>query len=159
MSRAAETLALAAVLALVLWGVVEHRGASPATLQAVAIGLFLGLVSLVVENGLLERAERSFHAQGVQAVFMSFVMRLVVVAPLVLLFGRAGSGTDAEAFALSYCSTFFVYLVGLTWKTYHAPVQYCPVRAERERLERGPSRGARRPADERPKLVSVGDEW
>lgn len=101
-------------------------GLSPAAVLGLLLGGFLGLISLSIEIGLLERSARTFHAQGVQTTFISFVMRLTVVAPLTLLFMNVGLGIDSQAFALSYCGTFFLYLCWLTWETYHAPVQYRP---------------------------------
>ncbi len=123
-ARLAGALVLAAVFVGIQALVVGYRGASPRVFTAVEAGSVAGLVSLLLELHMIDRSDRSFSATGVQATFMSFVMRLVVVAPLTLLFMRKGSEVDHEAFALSYCSTFFVYLCWLTWKSYHAPVQY-----------------------------------
>jgi hypothetical protein len=106
--------------------VVAMQGAHPAAFAAAALGGFLGLVSLTIELGLLARSARTFHAQGVQATFMSFMMRLVVVAPVTLLLMKYELGMDPTSFALSYCATFFLYMCWLTWVTYHAPVQYRP---------------------------------
>ena len=148
--RVLGTAVLVAVFVGVQALVVTYRGASPQVFNALEVGTLAGLVSLVLEFVLIERSDRTFHAQGVQATFLSFVMRLVVVAPLTLLFLRKGSETDHEAFALSYCSTFFVYLCWLTWKSYHAPVQYrargerparpAETRAERTRRTAGSAR-------------------
>ncbi|MCE9637214.1 MAG: hypothetical protein K8T90_16025 [Planctomycetes bacterium] len=129
MSRAAA-FAGATTLIAVLVGtealVVSMRGISPATVIAATIGIFLGLISLAVEIGLLERSARTFHAQGVQTTFISFVMRLATVAPVTLLMMKTSLGLDPQAFALSYCGTFFLYLCWLTVETYHAPVHYRP---------------------------------
>jgi hypothetical protein len=125
-ARLAGALALVAVFAGIVALVVELRGASPAAFLGIQIGSFLGLVSLVLEIAMVERSSRTFHAQGVQTTFLSFMMRLVVVAPATLLFMKPALGVDHEAFALSYCSTFFLYMCWLTWKTYHAPSTYRP---------------------------------
>jgi hypothetical protein len=154
---------LAAVLAAVLWGVLALRGASPATFAGLAVGVFTGLVSLVVELAMLERAERTFYAQGVQVTFMSFVMRLVVVAPLTLLFRV--SEVDAEAFALSYLATFLVYLCWLTWTMYHAPVQYKGLGDSAVTAEPGCGRSVSQPSRRRRggspagRLPGVGGSW
>lgn len=124
--RIAGALFLVATFVGVEALVLELRGASPASFLGLEIGAFLGLVSLVLEIAMLERSSRTFHAQGLQTTFMSFMMRLVVVAPLTLLFMKDSLGVDHEAFALSYCSTFFLYMCWLTWKTYHAPACYRP---------------------------------
>lgn len=128
-SRAAKIAGGATLVAIFLAVealVFQLRGLSPETFTASAIGAFLGLISLAVEIGMVERSARTFHAQGVQATFLSFVMRLVIVAPLTLLFMKKSVGVDHEAFALTYCATFFLYLCWLTWETYHAPAQYRP---------------------------------
>jgi hypothetical protein len=117
---------LVAVYGLMQLLVFELRGVSTATVLASAIGGFLGFVSLALEIGMVERSARTFHAQGVQTTFLSFIMRLVVVAPLTLLFMKGSLGVDHEAFAISYCATFFLYLCWLTWATYHAPTCYRP---------------------------------
>ena len=88
--------------------------------------IVLGLAALIFEIGLAERAERTFYAQGVQTTFMSFMMRLATVGPLTMLFMKRDIGVDPQAFALSYCSTFVVYMCWLAWKTYHAPSTYRP---------------------------------
>lgn len=124
--RVAGALSLVAAFVAIEALVLELRGANPASFLGLQIGAFLGLVSLVLEIAMLERSFRTFHAQGVQTTFMSFMMRLVVVAPLTLLFMKSALGVDHEAFALSYCATFFLYLCWLTWKTYHAPSLYRP---------------------------------
>lgn len=124
--KIAGAASLIALFACIEWLVVSLTGLTPATTTAAALGGFLGLVSLAIEIGLLERSARTFHAQGVQTTFISFVMRLGIVAPLTLLFMKPAVGIDAQAFALSYCGTFFIYMCWLTWETYHAPVQYRP---------------------------------
>lgn len=106
--------------------VLQLGGATPRTFAALALGGLLGLVSLTVELGMLARSARTFHAQGVQTTFLSFMMRLGVVAPVTLLLMKSDLGMDPQSFALSYCATFFLYLCWLTWVTYHAPVQYRP---------------------------------
>lgn len=108
------------------WLVLELCGNGPAAWLGIQIGSFLGLVSLVIEIALVERSARTFHAQGVQTTFMSFILRIATVAPLTLLFMKAEIGVDSQAFAVSYCGTFFLYLCWLAWETYHAPVAYRP---------------------------------
>lgn len=123
LAGAATLVALfAGIEALVL----RMTGVSPATVAGTLLGGFLGLISLAIEIGLLDRSARTFHAQGVQTTFISFVMRMCVVAPLTLLFMKGEIGVHHQAFALSYCGTFFLYLCWLTWETYHAPAQYRP---------------------------------
>jgi len=122
----AGAVTLVAVFAAVELLVFQLRPLSPATAMAACLGGFLGLVSLALEMAMLERAARTFHAQGVQTTFLSFMMRLAVVGPTTLLLMKSEIGLDAQAFALSYCSTFFLYLCSLTWVTYHAPAQYKP---------------------------------
>lgn len=128
-SRAAAVTG--AVFLAVTFGLVEMlvfqlRGVGTASVTGALLGGFLGLVSLAVEIGMQERSARTFHAQGLQTTFLSFVMRVVVVAPLTILFMGGGLGIDHEAFALSYCATFLLYLCWLTWETYHAPAAYRP---------------------------------
>jgi hypothetical protein len=124
--RVAGALFLVAAFVAVEALVLSMRGLSPRTVTPAALGAFLGLVSLAVEIGLLERSARTFHAQGVQTTFISFVMRLGTVAPVTLLLMKPSLGMDAQSFALSYCGTFFLYLCWLTWETYRAPVHYRP---------------------------------
>ena len=88
----------------------------------IAAGLVLA--SLVLEINIVERAMRMPRGDTASATFQTFAMRLALVAPLTFVFQRAGSSVDGTAFAISYLTTFFVYLCWLTWKTYHAPVQY-----------------------------------
>lgn len=124
--RIAGALFLVAAFAGVECLVFALRGVSPGTVVPAALGAFLGLISLAVEIGLLERSARTFHAQGVQTTFISFVMRLGTVGPVTLLLMKSSLGMDPQAFALSYCGTFFLYLCWLTWETYRAPVHYRP---------------------------------
>lgn len=119
-------VSLVAILGLMQALVFTMRGVSPATVTASCLGAFLGLVSLAIEIGLVERSARSFHAQGLQTTFISFVLRLTIVAPLTLLFMKSSLGVDHEAFALTYCATFFLYLCWLTVETYRAPAAYRP---------------------------------
>ena len=128
-SRTAQIVGSTTLLALFVAVevlVFSLRGLSPATFTAALLGAFLGLISLAIEIGMQERSARIFHAQGLQTTFMSFVMRMVIVAPLTLLFMNKALGVDHEAFALSYCSTFFLYMCWLTWETYNAPAHYRP---------------------------------
>jgi FlaA1/EpsC-like NDP-sugar epimerase len=125
-ARFAGALAMLAMFVGVEAMVFSLRGLSPATFTAALLGAFLGLISLAIEIGMQERSARIFHAQGMQTTFMSFMMRMVIVAPLTLLFMKKELGVDHEAFALSYCSTFFLYMCWLTWETYHAPALYRP---------------------------------
>jgi hypothetical protein len=99
-------------------------GLRPASFTGVAIGAVIGLASLALEIQIVERAMRSAKGDTASATFQTFAMRLALVAPLTFAFQMGGSGVDATAFAVSYLVTFFVYLCWLTWKTYHAPVQY-----------------------------------
>lgn len=124
--RIAGAMTLVALFAATELLVFQLRPLAPATAMAACLGGFLGLVSLALEMGMQERAARTFHAQGVQTTFLSFMMRLAVVGPTTLLLMKSEIGLDPQAFALSYCSTFFLYLCWLTWVTYHAPVQYKP---------------------------------
>ena len=103
---------------------VAWRGLAPATCTALAFGTLLGLGSLVLEIQMIERAMRTKSGDVANATFQSFAMRLVLVAPTTFWFSRDGSGVDHTGFAVAYLVTFFVYLCWLTWKTYHAPVQY-----------------------------------
>jgi hypothetical protein len=104
--------------------VLGYRGFNPASFAGVEIGVVAGLLSLVLEIQLVERAMRSVRGDSAAATFQTFALRLAIVAPLTLAFQMKGSSVDATAFAVAYLVTFFVYLCWLTWKTYHAPVQY-----------------------------------
>jgi len=104
--------------------VVGYRGLNPASFTGVEIGTVIGLLSLVLEMNLIERAMRTKKGDVAGATFQTFAMRLALVAPLTFVFQQKGSSIDGTAFAVSYLVTFFVYLSWLTWKTYHAPVQY-----------------------------------
>jgi hypothetical protein len=106
--------------------VVLYRGLNPASVTGVEVGAVFGLLSLVLEIHLVERALRTPKGDPAGATFQTFAMRLAVVAPLTFAFSGSRSGVDDVAFAVSYCVTFFVYLCWLTWKTYHMPVQYRP---------------------------------
>lgn len=125
-SRALGASAMGGLYLGIVALVAALRGSNPETWLGVHIGTFLGFVSLVIEIAMVERSSRTFHAQGVQTTFMSFLMRIVVVGPATLLFMKPELGVDHEAFALSYLATFFVYMCWLTWKTYHAPAHYRP---------------------------------
>jgi hypothetical protein len=117
--------ALLAALFVGLEGLVTAWcGARPASFTGVEVGAAIGLASLVLEIQIVERALRSARGDTASATFQTFAMRLAIVAPLTILFQRKGSGIDGSAFAVSYLVTFFVYLCWLTWKSYHAPVQY-----------------------------------
>jgi hypothetical protein len=104
--------------------VVGYRGLNPATFTGVEIGSAIGLASLVLEIHVIERAMRSARSDAAGATFQTFAMRLALLAPLMFVFQRRSLGVDSQAFAVSYLVTFFVYLCWLTWKTYHAPVQF-----------------------------------
>jgi hypothetical protein len=129
-AKLAGALSLAATLAIVLWGVIAISGFNAATMSGVYAGTFLGLISLVVEMGVIGRSLRRFEDDGLQATLRAFILRLVLVGSVGTWFARAGSGSDAPAYCLSYCATFFVYMCWLTWRTYHQPVQY---QGQRER--------------------------
>ena len=127
MSRGAR-IAAAIAIAVTFLGlealVVLYRGLHSASVTGVEVGAVFGLFSLVVEMHLVASALRSPKGDPAGATFQTFAMRLAVVAPLTFAFNGSRSGVDNVAFAVSYCVTFFVYLCWLTWKTYHAPVQY-----------------------------------
>ena len=120
---------LLGVFVLVTWGVVAYRGLNPETMSGIYAGVFAGLISLVVEIAVIGRSLRLFAHNGMGATLQTFTMRLVIVGALGIWFMRGASATDAQAFCLSYCGTFFVYLCWLTWRTYKAPVQYQGKRA------------------------------
>jgi hypothetical protein len=125
----ATAIGVAMLVAVTLgseWFVIALCGARPESVLGMSIGTFLGLVALVLEIAMVERAERTFHAQGVQTTFMSFMMRLATVGPLTILFMKSELGVSPHAFALSYCATFVSYMCWLSWKTYHAPAHYRP---------------------------------
>ena len=145
-ARFAGAVTVVAVLGGIEALVFEMRGVTPGSTTGVLLGGFLGLISLALETGMIERSSRTFHAQGVQTTFLSFLMRLAVVAPLTLLFSKTEVGIDHEAFALSYCGTFLLYLCWLTWHTYHAPVRYRP-QATFKRVKVIDRRSPRHPAD------------
>jgi len=117
-------LALAASFVALDALVLGYRGLNPASFAGVQIGTVTGLLSLVLEIHVVERAMRTLKGDVAGATFQTFAMRLALVAPLTFVFQRAGSSVDGTAFACSYLVTFFVYLSWLTWKTYHAPVQF-----------------------------------
>ena len=98
-------------------------------MSGVYAGTLAGLISLVVEIAVIGRSLRLFEHNGMGATLQTFTMRLVIVGALGIWFMREASATDAQAFCLSYCGTFFVYLCWLTWRTYKAPVQYQARRA------------------------------
>jgi len=110
----------------VTWGVIGLRGFSAPTMGGVYVGTFTGLISLVVEIAVIGRSMRIFQHTGVGATLQTFMLRLAVVGSLGCAFARDASSTDAYAFCLSYCGTFFVYMCWLTWRTYKMPVQYRP---------------------------------
>ena len=116
-----------------LWGVVGVSGFDAATMAGVYTGTFFGLISLAIEMAVIGRSLRIFEHNGMQATLQTFVMRLVIVGALGMWFMRADSGTDAQAFCLSYCSTFFVYMCWLTWRTYNQPVHYVGKREKARR--------------------------
>ena len=146
------SIALAMTFVLCEWFAISLSGSRPEAFLGLEIGIVLGLAALVFEIALAERAERTFYAQGVQTTFMSFMMRLATVGPLTMLFMKRDIGVDPQAFALSYCSTFVVYMCWLAWKTYYAPSTYRPrakassgdgiVVRENARSIRHPARGA-----------------
>lgn len=123
-ARLVGSVALAATFLGLETMVTNWCGLRPATFAGVFIGAAIGLASLAFEIQLVERAMRSLKGDTASATFQTFAMRLALVAPLTFAFQMGGSGVDAAAFAVSYLVTFFVYLCWLTWKTYHAPVQY-----------------------------------
>ena len=123
-ARLLGALALAVVFAGLETLVIVDRGFNPAAFAGVELGALIGLASLALEIQLVERAMRTLKGDPAGATFMTFAMRLTIVAPLTFLFQRQGSSVDAPAFAIGYLVTFFVYLCWLTWKSYHAPVQY-----------------------------------
>lgn len=128
-SATAVAIGVAMLVAVTLGSeafVIALCGARPETVLGMSIGTFLGLIALVMEIAMVERAERTFHAQGVQTTFMSFMMRLATVGPLTILFMKSELGVSPHAFALSYCATFVSYMCWLGWKTYHAPAHYRP---------------------------------
>lgn len=112
------------MFALVLWAILGYCGISPRVMSGVYVGTLLGLASLVLEMAVIGRSMRLFHHNGMQATLQTFSVRLVLVLAIGAWSMRPASGTDASAFCLTYCSTFFVYLCWLTWRTYNAPVQY-----------------------------------
>ena len=106
------------------WLTLAYTGVEASTVMAFQIGTFLGLLSLAVELILIERDGQRESADPSQAVFASFFLRLAIVGPFTMWFGAVDVGVHAEGFALSYLSTFFVYLCWLTWKVATAPVHY-----------------------------------
>jgi hypothetical protein len=126
-SRGAR-IAAAVMIAVTFAGletlIVLYRGLRPASVTGVEVGAVLGLLSLVLEINLIERALRTPKGDPAGATFQTFAMRLALLAPLTFAFSGRHSGVDSQAFAVSYLVTFFVYLCWLTWKTYHAPVQF-----------------------------------
>lgn len=88
------------------------------------IGTFLGLASLAAEFMLVRQDDLRAARDPSQGVFAGFFLRLTIVGPLTMAFGNMDLGVHAEAFALSYLSTFFVYLCWLTWKIGTAPPSY-----------------------------------
>jgi hypothetical protein len=120
------SLTLAAAFASLVALVLGYRGFTAAAWAGVEVGVLVGLASLVLEIAVVDRAMRSTRGDTASATFQTFAMRLSLVAPITLAFQTESSRTDATAFALSYLSTFFVYLCWLTWATYHAPIHYRP---------------------------------
>lgn len=106
------------------WLTFAHTGVRTDTTAGFEIGTFLGLVCLAVELALVERSSRRDTGDPSEAVFASFFLRLAIVGPFTLWFGMACPWVNAEAFALSYLSTFFVYLCWLTWKVATTPSSY-----------------------------------
>ncbi len=123
-SRLLGAAALVASFVVLNALVLGYRGLNPASFTGVEIGALIGLASLVLEIHVVERAMRTLKGDVAAATFQTFAMRLALVAPLTFVFQRKGSSVDGTAFAVSYLVTFFLYLSWLTWKTYHAPVQY-----------------------------------
>ncbi len=115
---------LVAAFVLAQWGVFAYSGTSPRVMSGVYAGTFAGLISLVVEMAVIGRSMRLFHHNGMQATLQTFILRLMIVGGVGIWFMRPESGTDVNAFCLTYCATFFVYLCWLTWRTYNAPVLY-----------------------------------
>ena len=103
---------------------IAFRGFDATVMSGVYVGTLLGLVSLVIEMAVIGRSMRLFHHNGMQATLQTFTMRLVTVGAPGRWFMRDASGTDPQSFCLTYCSTFFVYMCWLTWRTYNAPVHY-----------------------------------
>jgi hypothetical protein len=108
------------------WLTLNYTGVRVDTVVGFEIGTFLGLLCLAVELALVERSSQRRTGDPSEAVFASFFLRLAVVGPFTMWFGMACKSVHAEAFALSYLSTFFVYLCWLTWKVATAPSSYKP---------------------------------
>ena len=115
---------LAAAFGSSLWLALVIAGNGPEAWLGMQIGAFIGLISLVFELKLLDRSLSQMANVGLQATLTTFFLRLVTVAPFTVYFGKPGSPTDAQAFALAYLSTYFVYMCWLTWRIYNAPVCY-----------------------------------
>ncbi len=118
------SVALVAAFGLSLWLALVVAGTGPEAFLGLQIGAFLGLISLVFELALLDRSLSQMANVGLQATLTTFFLRLVTVAPFTVYFGQPGSPADAQAFALAYLSTYFVYMCWLTWRIYNAPVCY-----------------------------------
>ena len=106
------------------WLLVLYVDLTPASVAGLQLGAFLGLASLAIEIECLARAFRASWRDPSQVTFMSFFLRLATVGPLTLLFAKEGSAIGSEPFALSYCSTFFVYMCWLTWRMATAPTSF-----------------------------------
>lgn len=123
-ARLLGAIALAVTFVGLEFLVLLHGGLRPESFAGVEVGAVLGLLSLLAEIHIVQRAMRQPKGDTASATFQTFAMRLALVAPLTFAFQRAGSSVDGTAFAVSYLVTFFLYLCWLTWTVYHAPVQY-----------------------------------
>ncbi len=101
-----------------------YCGFDPEVWTGIYVGTFAGLVSLVVELAVVGRSMRLFNENGLQATLMTFTMRLGAVGGLGVCFLADGSWVDLQAFCLSYCATFFIYMCWLTWRTAKQPTQF-----------------------------------
>lgn len=129
--RVAGAVSLVACFVVLQWLVAAWSGYSPATFAGLWIGSFIGLVSLAVELSLVGRASRDPHSDGLQVVLGTFMMRCMTVGALTLGFW-AVEAIDAQAFAVSYCSTFVVYLVWLTWRMAMTPSSYAMIQQQKK---------------------------
>lgn len=112
------------------WLVALWRGFEPATFSGLWIGAFVGLVSLAVELSMVGRASRDPNSDGMQVVLGTFMMRCMTVGALTLGLWTIDS-IDATAFAISYCSTFVVYLTWLTWRMAMTPSSYAMIQHQK----------------------------
>ncbi len=121
---------MALLFLVLLWLVAAYRGFDPTVALGLAVGTFVGLVSLVGEIAIVGRSMRSFARNGIGATLTTFGMRLATVGMLGVWF-LVLDAVDAEAFCLSYISTFFVYMCWLTWRYHREPVHYTPAKAKK----------------------------